>query len=192
MENSHFWQVVLKFEKWLRPSLNAIEPFKPSLTIFIPFAPSLSLLLKNHDNFLLQPTSDLTLTARKTMNYLNLEIIDISFVVRIGIVDKSVCKCKNMCGKGNSGYEKEKFVLLSKKKRKKVNWWKKWWKRRKEKSFEKKRSYNKTRSKNNQNWDEFEGNLCFLKKNFVKEWLWWNVFIYLKIFELLYPILSIN
>ena len=76
------------------PSLNAIEPFKPPLTIFIPFAPSLSLLLKNHDNFLLQPTLDLSLTARKTMNYLNLEIIDISLVVRIGMVDKSVCNCK--------------------------------------------------------------------------------------------------
>ena len=55
------------------------------------------------------------------MNYLNLEIIDISLVVRIGIVDNSACKCKHMCGKGNSGFEKEKFVLLSKKKGKKVN-----------------------------------------------------------------------
>ena len=141
---------------------------------FIPFAPSLSLLLKNHDNFLLQPTLDLTLTARKTMNYLNLEIIDISLVVRIGMVDKSVCKCKNMCGKGNSGFEKEKCVLLSRKKKgKKVNWKKKEWKRRKERSI--KKSCNKTRSTNNQNWDEFGGILCFLKENFVKEWLWWNV-----------------
>ena len=35
------------------------------------------------------------------------------------MVDKSVCKCKNMCGKGNSGYVKEKFVLLSRKRKKK-------------------------------------------------------------------------
>ena len=53
------------------------------------------------------------------MNYLNLEIIDISLVVRIDMVDKSVCKCKNMCEKGNSGYVKEKFVLLSRKRKKK-------------------------------------------------------------------------
>ena len=53
------------------------------------------------------------------MNYLNLEIIDISLVMRIGMVDKSVCKCKNMCEKGNSGYIKEKFVLLSRKRKKK-------------------------------------------------------------------------
>ena len=71
-----------------------------------------------------------------------------------------------------------------------MNWKKKEWKRRKERSI--KKSCNKIRSTNNQNWDEFGGSLCFLKKNFVKEWLWWNVFIYLKIFELLYPILSIN
>ena len=32
------------------------------------------------------------------------------------MVNKSVCKCKNMCGKGNSGFEKEKIVLLSRKK----------------------------------------------------------------------------
>ena len=42
------------------------------------------------------------------------------------MVDKNVCKCKNMCGKGNSGFEKEKFVLLIRKKKgKKVNWKKK-------------------------------------------------------------------
>ena len=56
------------------------------------------------------------------MNYLNLEIIDISLVVRIDMVDKSVCKWKkNMCEKRNSGYEKEKFVLLSWKKRKRID-----------------------------------------------------------------------
>ena len=91
-----------------------------------------------------------------------------------------------MCGKGNSGFEKEKFVLLSpKKNERKGNE-----KEQKERSM--KKSSNKTRSTNNENWDEFGGGLCFLKENFVKEWLWWNVFIYLKIFELLYPILSIN
>ena len=42
-----------------------------------------------------------------------------------------------MCGKGNSGFEKEKFVLLSKKKGKKVNWKKREWKRRKERSIKK-------------------------------------------------------
>ena len=51
---------------------------------------------------------------------MNLEIIDISLVVRIGMVDKSMCKCKKkMClWKGNSGFEKEKFVFLSQKKMK--------------------------------------------------------------------------
>ena len=163
---------------------------------FIPFAPSLSLLMKNHDNFLLQPTLDLTLTAWKTMNYLNLEIIDISLVVRIGMVDKSVCKCKNMCGKGNSGFEKEKCVLLSRKKRKESELEKKGMKKKKRKKYrikkKRKENCNKTRSTTNQNWDEFGGNYMFLEREFVKEWLWWNVFIYLKIFELLYLILSIN
>ena len=42
-----------------------------------------------------------------------------------------------MGGKGNSGFEKEKIVLLSKKKEKKVNWKKKEWKRRKERSIKK-------------------------------------------------------
>ena len=46
------------------------------------------------------------------------------------MVDKSVCKCKNMCEKGNGGYEKEKFVLLSKKKE-----WK--WKKKNEKEEKK-------------------------------------------------------
>ena len=64
--------------------------------------------MKNHDDFLLQPTLNLTLIARKTMNYLNLEIIDISLVVRIGMVDKSVCKCKSMCEMGNSGKSKKR------------------------------------------------------------------------------------
>ena len=35
------------------------------------------------------------------------------------MVDKSVCKCENMCEKGNSGYIKAKFVLLSRKEKKK-------------------------------------------------------------------------
>ena len=58
--------------------------------------------MKNHNDFLLQPTLNLTFIARKkTMNYPNLEIIDISLVVRIGMVDKSVCnsKKKSVCGR---------------------------------------------------------------------------------------------
>ena len=73
------------------------------------------------------------------MNYLNLEIIDISSIVRIDMVDKSVCKCKNMCGKGNSGYEKEKFVLLGKKKKKESELMKKMMKKKKRKKFRKKK-----------------------------------------------------
>ena len=67
------------------------------------------------------------------------------------MVDKSVCKCKKkMCEKGNGGYEKEKFVLLSWKKNKKNE---KGVKKKKRKK--KKKSGHKTRSTNNQNWDEF-------------------------------------
>ena len=44
-----------------------------------------------------------------------------------------------MCEKGNSGYEKEKFVLLSRKKGKESELKKKEWKRRKERSIERKK-----------------------------------------------------
>ena len=137
----HFSQIAHNFEKWLRQFLNAIEPFKPSLMISIPFAPFLSLIKKNHVKFLFETHIGLNPSARKTMNYLNLETIDISLVVRIGIVDKSVCKCNNMCVKGNSGFEKKKFVLLIRKKGKKVNWKKKRMKKKKRKKYRKKKKW---------------------------------------------------
>ena len=42
-----------------------------------------------------------------------------------------------MCGKGNNGFEKEKFVLLSKKRERKWIEKKREWKRRKERSIKK-------------------------------------------------------
>ena len=104
------------------------------------------------------------------------------------MVDKSMCKCKKkMClWKGNSGFEKEKFVLLSQKK----------WKIGKEKEQKersmKKESSNKTRSTNNENWDEFGGRFMFLEREFCERVTMMKCFNYLKIFEFLYPILSIN
>ena len=81
------------------------------------------------------------------------------------MVDKSVCNCKKKkksLWKGNSGFEKEKFVLLSQKKMKEKEM-----KKNKKKEVWKKSS-NKTRSTNNENWDEFVGGLCFLKENLWK------------------------
>ena len=39
-------------------------------------------------------------------------------------------------------------------------------------------------------WDKFGGMFGLFEENYVHEWVWWNVVIYLKVFELLFSILS--